>query len=304
MQKVEAQKITTREARYVCRRVIAKGVVVASLHPVIGPVYWDYCDESDCNAPDHYGLTDNLRNAHVFSTRERSYSYIAEFTRQILECNVEYDDEEYGDLEDEDYRWEERRTFSWTFSELARKAQCTVEEFVTWVGTTLWVEFECPPRVEFLRDINGFVGYRPEWTQNLDEAMTFDSSVLTSSDDFDVRSYGRCIPIGEAHDIGAVKNLSNPFINHALEADVAYTHFRLNTRYPPQPNSWVGSDERAFRHAAAAGRIHALQKSNLPASGHIAPFPELRKVFEMSQKLTLHLMENPAPAQDDAQTSR
>eukprot|EP01132_Coremiostelium_polycephalum_P022129 gene22129-26262_t len=38
-------------------------LLVAADHPTLGRLYWRYCDESDVNAADFYGITDNIRLA-------------------------------------------------------------------------------------------------------------------------------------------------------------------------------------------------------------------------------------------------
>lgn len=63
---IEAQLLSRNEEPLICRKVVRSGVVVASLHPIIGPVYWDYVDNSDCNAPDTYQFTNNERDAMIF----------------------------------------------------------------------------------------------------------------------------------------------------------------------------------------------------------------------------------------------
>lgn len=287
------------EERYVCRRVVTRGVVVASLHPVIGPVYWDYCDESDCNAPDHYGLTDDSTSAHVFKSGWYFGHSFNSLPREIIECNVEHDYDAFGTPGEDDHRFEERTWVSWMFQELARKAHSTVDEFVAWVRKTQWVEFECPPRIRFLRNINGFVGYRPEWTYDIQEALTFDQSVLTSDDDLDVRMCGTCVPISKARDISAILSRPRQTSNHALEADVAYTRYRLNLQERGEHSPWVQYDEVAKAHAAAAGRHHALHQRGWSVSGHIAAFPDLLAAFEMGHALALFIAANPADSVEE-----
>jgi hypothetical protein len=59
---------TEANEKFVLRRMVADGVVVGSFYPGIGPVFWAFIDHADCNAPDHFGLTTDIDDAHRFRT--------------------------------------------------------------------------------------------------------------------------------------------------------------------------------------------------------------------------------------------
>ncbi|WP_208952335.1 hypothetical protein [Rahnella sp. ChDrAdgB13] len=44
---------------------MSKKVVVCSMHPVIGRVFWKYTYEGDVNMPDYFGLTTDISSAVV-----------------------------------------------------------------------------------------------------------------------------------------------------------------------------------------------------------------------------------------------
>jgi hypothetical protein len=291
---MKKSSLPAAEELLVCRRVVGKGVVVAALHPNAGPVYWYFVDESDCNAPNYYGVTDDLDSATVFKSgyyHGRCFeSFRSSFLQGISETEEVWDDEvgEYDFVEN----------YSWRVVKLAEKAGCTPREFAAWLYKATWVEYPAPLKIHFLRDFNGFVEYRPDWSERVEDALHWSRQALADKDDLDVelaRSCGHFVPISQAMVVRPV-GLGVSAINHALEADCALTLDRLGVRRHRDWSqsesgvaSWLGDlKETAWIHAARAGVDHVLRGEVLPVSGHIAAFPELLERFDMAVALARH----------------
>lgn len=284
------------EEPLICRKVVRRGVVVAALHPVAGPVYWDYTDESECNAPDYYGFTGDLNCATVFKTGYYRGSSFQSFRSYCLNGLVE-DDELWVELMD-DVKYVPSFNYSGGVNELAKKAGCTPDEFVSWLHQAVWVEYPAPMKLYFLRDFNGYLGYRPEWSTRASDALHWSRKELAEEDDLDVmlaRQLGRFVPVSQAEIVSpSVRKASA--VNHALEADCALTLDRLGVRRrrdwsvdKSDNASWLGDfREAAWIHAARAGVEHVRSGELFPVSGHIAAFPELLERFEMAAALARH----------------
>lgn len=278
----------------VCRRVVSRGVVVATLHPVVGPVYWRFVDESGCNAPDYYGVTDNLELATVFKSGYYEGSSFQSFRSSCLDG-----------LSETQYDWDERQgaydfieKYCWEVRSLAAKAGCTPDEFTLWLLKAVWVEYPAPVKIYYLSDFNGFVGYRPEWSENVEDASQWSGKELADKDDVDAelaRSIGHFVPLSQAAIVTpAVRHVSR--VNNALEADCALTLHRLRvasyrdgSRSARDSVSWLGDwQETAWIYAARAGVDHVRGGEILPVTGHIAPFPDLLARFDMAAALARH----------------
>lgn len=278
----------------VCRRVVRKGVVVAALHPVAGPVYWHFVDESDCNAPDNYGVTDDLNFATVFKS---GYYHGRSFLSFRSECLCDLSEtEEVWNEEAHDFDLTEK--YCWDVKRLAEKAGCTPGEFTNWLYKATWVEYPAPLKIYFLRDFNGFIGYRPEWSEDVENALRWTRKELADKDDVDVelaRSCGNFVPLSQARIVKPLLRETST-VNHALEADYALTLHRLGvrkrrdwSRRESAMASWLGDlEETAWIHAARAGVEHVRHGEVLAVSGHIAAFPELLKRFETAAALARH----------------
>ncbi|EFX60459.1 hypothetical protein DAPPUDRAFT_343669, partial [Daphnia pulex] len=102
----------------VCRRVVRQGVVVATWHPIAGPLYWRFVDESECNAPDGYDITDDIDFATVFMSgmyRGKSFLSFKEYCLRDISKTLEIwneELEEYGYVED----------YCWRLEKMAEKA--------------------------------------------------------------------------------------------------------------------------------------------------------------------------------------
>lgn len=262
----EKSPTLSKDEPLVCRRVLRAGVVVASLHPIIGPVYWDYIDNSDCNAPDAYSFTNNVSSAMIFKTQQYRGHTFESFRRGVIgSCSAP--------------------PSSWQLKELSRKAGCSEDEFQTWMEKTVWVEYPAPVTIAYLSDFNGFLGYRPEWTRNLHEALQWPQSTV-HGDDLDdalARTIGELVPLSVADKVSTGgRKISNT--NHALESDLALTRHRLRLVDLKQPFR-LDNQEQAWVHAARAGVEYVLNDDRGPISRHIAPFPDLLSRFAMGASL-------------------
>lgn len=167
--------------QFVARHVTRGAVVVAAVHPDIGPVYWTFIDESDVNAPDYYGLTTEIADAHRFHPGHVTY---ATFKSEILRCNTS----PQGDSE----------TACGDFDSIAREAGLDPESLLSWFLRAKWLECQAPPVTRFIADFNGFVGYRPVWTENLHEAARFSQHEIDSNVDPDIsiaRAVAEFVPL-------------------------------------------------------------------------------------------------------------
>lgn len=188
---------TSKEEPFVCRRVVSTGVVVTALHPVAGPIYCRYVDESDCNAPDYFGLTSRLEHATILKSGEypslgNLESFLSMCLSGFCESHIQWDET----LEDGFVR-----NFSWQFNTLAKKVGCTSEELIHWLHEAKWVEAPAPLKIYFLSNFNGFVGYRPVWSEDVGDAFHWTSTEIAAKDDLDVdlaRSLGSFCPVSQA----------------------------------------------------------------------------------------------------------
>lgn len=283
------------EEPLVCRWVVRKGVVVASLHPIAGPIYWYFADGSDCNAPDSYGVTGDLYSATLFKSGFYGGSSFLSFRSNCL-SGLSEETEDVWNAELGEYEYVEH--YCWGVEKLAEKAGCTPEEFAHWLHKAIWVEYPAPLKIYFLREFNGFISYRPEWSEDVKDALHWSREELADKDDMDVelaRSFGHFVPFSQATAVKpAVRKASE--VNHALEADCALTLDRLGVRRHRDWSrsesgvaSWLGDlKETAWIHAARAGVDHLRGGEALPVSGHIAAFPELLERFDMAVALARH----------------
>ncbi len=71
---------------FVLKRFVTGSVVVASYHPVIGPLFWDVSRSIRFGESTHYGLTTEIDRAHRF---ERDAASNEAFLQRILDCNLD-----------------------------------------------------------------------------------------------------------------------------------------------------------------------------------------------------------------------
>ncbi|MCM3609524.1 hypothetical protein M4D49_29040 [Cupriavidus pauculus] len=271
---------TMARPEYVARQIMRGAVVVAAHHPVLGAVYWSFTDESDVNAPDHYGLTTQLDSAHRFRPGHVPY---ANFQTAIRECNtreVIYDNasgQYEGDVGCGD------------FSLVASDIGLDANTVLAWFERAVWVECPAPHLVRYIGDFNGYVGYRPVWTEQLSEALRFSQGEIEAKDDLDVSlacASGEMVAVAEAAHGGTLaEQPPRSPINHALEADVAWTHVRLGLGGYIEMERW---SRIAFAHAARAGREAVIvgefegeSGEIAPVSGHLLAYSELLEAFRV-----------------------
>ena len=260
---------------YVARKITHGAVVVAALHPLIGLVFWRFSDESEVNLPDHYGLTTSIALAHRFKSGCVPYEH---FKSEIRERNTEWrevnDPEEYGPVDAE--------VGCGDFAYIAGETGTDADLLVSWFHTAVWVECPAPPVVNYIADFNGFIGYQPVWTDNLADAMRFSQHEVEAGDDLDVslaRALGAVFVVDEAEsDFRVMETQAPSLVNHALEADVAWTHARLRLGRYDAVQRW---SRAAFSHAMEAGMEWAIADEKTPISGHVQAFPALLDAFKV-----------------------
>lgn len=281
-----------RERKYVARRTVSSAVVVAARHPVVGLVYWRFVDESSVNLPDHYGLTTSIDLAYRFKAGAVPF---VRFKNEIHDRNtmegVGGHDDEYGPYD--------VVIPTGDFRSIAGSAGLEAAALRQWFEGASWVECPAPPVIRYIADFDGYLGYRPVWTDRIGEALRFSPSDLGDEDDLDVqmaRSLAQFVEVDETGIVELPRPIgqgSGPIVNHALEADVAWTLFRLKLGGFNEREAWKRT---AFQHAAGARRAYVLDGRAGPTPGHLAPFPELVDAFETGaavQKRCNELVERP-----------
>lgn len=277
-EKLAAPALETPE--YVARQIAGGAVVVAGHHPVLGAVYWSFTDEADVNAPDHYGLTLHLDDAHRFRP---GHVRFARFHSAIIECNSQrYDCDEAGGLY-------EVEVGSDDFHLVAGDTDVGADAVLAWFKRAVWVECPAPQAVRYIADFNGYVGYRPVWTERLSQALRFSQEEIEDDGDLDValaRTVAELVDVADAeNDVSLLGRLERSPVNHPLEADVAWTRVRLRLGGYAELQDWT---RMAFAHAARAGREEVITGEIggecgeiACASGHLSAYPELLEAFRV-----------------------
>lgn len=130
------------------------GVVVAATHPTVGPVYWQFSDESSVGGPNYYSLTTSIDKAVLLDVgwREEKYFYHRDHMAKVLRDG---DQIQEGQGHDEEFG-------EWSFIELGggvgeihRKSGQTEADFLVWLRAAEWVDTPGPTRTETLVD-NGY----------------------------------------------------------------------------------------------------------------------------------------------------
>ena len=275
--------------QFVVRRVVAGGVVVASYHPEIGPVFWDFTDNSDSSAPDHFGLTMYIAGAHRFGGGQVPFR---NFQAHIWACNGEAGQMTKGQAGEDDYSTVNAHITGGNFPILARWAAVEVADIVRWFWETPWIETSAPRKAYFLREFCG-VDFQPVWTELLDEAQTLSAAEIGAPENIEVKmaeEFGEFVPVVSAEKLDRERvnkgaGGDTAAINHTLEADAAWTLHRSQVRYGGAVMSY---GDQAIQHAARAGRQHFMAGCER-VSGHIEVFPELRAAFDVGFALAKHL---------------
>lgn len=261
---------------FVLKRFVTGSVVVASYHPVIGPLFWDVSRSIRFGESTHYGLTTEIDRAHRF---ERDAASNEAVLQRILDCNLDT-----GELTVRTSAEAGCRMVGGDFIALGDLAAVSPAALVDWTITTAWIEVPAPSAPYFLRRFEGSIGPFAEWTRDVVRAHRFSTSEVLLSRELDsARAYGRFVPTSRAaiesptRKVGPIR-----WVNHALEADAAWSLWRLSLRF-----GFVDAKARrqALRHAGMAGWQFAASMSAGAISGHVAAFPDLREAFETGRAL-------------------
>lgn len=122
-------------------------VLVSTLHPTLGRLYWYYCWGGDTNSPDSYGIVDWPKFALRLSTGWREHDYQHWLHRNHI-GRVFDEDDEYGDFKEEVID-EETGECEWVLSggllDLQQRSGQTVEEFVRWMHRAAWEDIPYLP---------------------------------------------------------------------------------------------------------------------------------------------------------------
>ena len=249
---------------WIVRRRRGGGFIVASVHPVLGAVYWCLVNESEVNLPDHAGLTPVRAQAHRF--RPSDIGQVTTFQRRILNCNISRFDDGMGPVEEpvEDFV-------------MQASGAVTAAALADWLITTLWVRIDLPVCCDYLKNLLGGWGDRPTWTARPGAALHITRADLAQWGEWEDARLARdaaVVPLRDALAAG-----SAGAVNHALEADAAWTLHLLIVPRLAHASLW---QDRALQHAARAGMADGGDGA---VSDHIAFFPELLAAFDTGRAL-------------------
>ncbi|MBI6907116.1 hypothetical protein [Pseudomonas palleroniana] len=128
-------------------------LLVAADHPTLGRLYWRYCDESDVNAADFYGVTDNIRLASWIKAGWRDkdvwaddYSDMSSFVaRRFIQelLNPDRYDTNYFEL----FNWDDESEdleLHGDLHDFQRRSGQSVEFFVHWLRAANWFDIPAP----------------------------------------------------------------------------------------------------------------------------------------------------------------
>ncbi len=262
---------------YVLRRVVSGNVLMSSHHRTVAPVFWDRISDPKCDASDHYGLTTYVAGAERFRP---GYADIEGCMAEILACN------QSKPSSVDDFRnpcgigWSLLAPAS-DFEIIAKLAGATTTaaDIARWFRNALWIEVPAPPTLCFLRRYDGGLGFRSEWTENLEDAFMFEEPrFLPARVLGDIHQHGELVPSASASAVPWESAAVRQDVNHALEADVAWTLLRCRLGRPAELS------HRAIQHAGTAGWIFE-EESDDYVSGHIKAWPRLAEAFQMGRAL-------------------
>lgn len=120
-------------------------VVVSTVHPVLGRLYWWYSWGGDTNSPDYYGISDWPQASLRLPKGWRDHDYLHWRHRNHLGMVFDEDDE-YGDysvVEIDEETGESERVLCGSLAELQQRSGQEVEEFVIWMLKAKWEDFPC-----------------------------------------------------------------------------------------------------------------------------------------------------------------
>lgn len=123
-------------------------VLVSTVHPTLGALYWVYTSNGDCNFPDHYTITDWSELATRLPDYWRDHEHLRwVFGRHIgktLNPSDPYGD--YAEVEDEETGELLEQSMSGMLGDLQRKSEQSPREFVRWLIAADWVDVPAPAR--------------------------------------------------------------------------------------------------------------------------------------------------------------
>lgn len=128
----------SQEKQYVISKTI-KGTIAYKEHPALGRLYFYFVDESECNCPNYYGTTTDIELATIIpeiESEERN-DYLAD-----------------ARLNASDLR---------SVSELMGKLNLDLLDLQSWWWQAKWCIEVAHTKKLYLEDINGFLGYTPQW---------------------------------------------------------------------------------------------------------------------------------------------
>ncbi|EKS72537.1 hypothetical protein BURK_003772 [Burkholderia sp. SJ98] len=254
---------------FVLRKAVTGSYIVGSYHRVMGPVFLDAVRSVER----HCGLTLNLDRAHRF---ERDTVDIDGFLSKL----------------DESYH--ESGVATGDFASLCNNFSVTRGALAEWARATPWIEVFAPAPPLYLLAFEAGIERSSPWTRDIAQAHRFSArEILLEPSLRRIEPHGRFVSLtaGGGTATGARKAAQEPWINHPLEADLAWSMWQLSVRYGFDD---VSARRAALRHAAAAGWESAAA-GVIETSGHIARSPELRQSFETGRALcyaTNHLIRN------------
>ncbi|PMU23003.1 MULTISPECIES: hypothetical protein [unclassified Pseudomonas] len=126
-------------------------VLVSSVHPTLGALYWVYTSNGDCNYPDHYTFTDwdelATRFPHYWREHEHLRWVHGRHISQVFNSNDPYGD--YAEVEDDETGETLQRSLSGMLAGLHEKSGQSVMEFIQWMKKADWVDVPAPARELF-----------------------------------------------------------------------------------------------------------------------------------------------------------
>lgn len=289
------QAVSTNEtATYICVRDTRDCYLMAALHPELGPIYLEFSDESSCNAPDLYGITDQLERASCFPERTGFCDSPEYFVDQVIARA----DPTFWNADAEDVK---EATLTQVVGMLERGhylSDSARKYFTQWMSETLWVPITAPIKIEYLSDIGGGLGYACEWSRDKRQALTYSAAEVADDDDLDTmigRRQGRFVPSDDEEEaiINNIAQSGKSGADHALEAATHFGNYKVHVAI----DRAVGKRNRAsvrpmlraraYRHAALAAEAD-LAAGRTVASELILGVPELAHIYSVRREIGLY----------------
>jgi hypothetical protein len=148
---------------FVVRRA-SGGHALGAWHPSGTWIYAWYVDESDVNAPDHYGFTLSQNLASRISVK-RLHNEWYELNPARFVPHAVWDNAEDNGLDG-----------------IAATLNVPANDLAHWCAHACWEPVPLSLSWQYLADFNGFVGYQPEWSDHLEEALVFTAADRLNED--------------------------------------------------------------------------------------------------------------------------